>query len=67
MGGPGSTRWRGHTPKALVENTPTLDLQHPRLQAALAQPGPVPGVTSHGDDPRFLAGMTQASRAEGMQ
>ena len=38
MGGPGSTRWRGHRPRRLVEETPCLDLLDPELKEALRLP-----------------------------
>ncbi len=38
LGGPGSTRWRQHRPKPLVEETPCLDLLHPEWKAFMAAP-----------------------------
>ena len=38
MGGPGSTRWRGHNRRRLVEETPCLDLLDPELKQALRLP-----------------------------
>ena len=38
MGGPGSTRWRGHAPKPLVEEARGLDLFDPQWREALRQP-----------------------------
>ncbi len=38
MGGPGSTRWRGHRRRSLVEETPCLDLLDPELKEALKLP-----------------------------
>jgi hypothetical protein len=35
MGGRGSTRWKGHTPKKLAEETPCLDFLHPKWREAL--------------------------------
>ena len=44
MGGPGSTRWRDHTPKPLVEEALPLDLLRPPLSEALREPGGATGT-----------------------
>jgi hypothetical protein len=44
MGGPGSTRWRGHTPKPIAEHTPALDFLSSTLKAALQQPRRADGM-----------------------
>ena len=45
MGGSSSSRWRGHTPKRLVEETPAIDLLHPVLKTALAAPAATGSLT----------------------
>jgi len=50
MGGPGSTRWRGHERRGLVEETPALDMLHDTLKAALAAPAATGSLTWRTED-----------------
>ena len=46
MGGLGSTRWNGHKPKPLVEESLRIDLLAPELRPALRQPGETAAFTT---------------------
>ena len=57
MGGPGSSRWRGHRRRRLVEETACLDLLDPELKEARKLP------TASGELDLRLAGMEEPAVA----